>query len=77
MRDSILQVFLISYLLTCWIWPFAFALCLVNAIRDREPVLIRCSKCCSRRTSIFLAGLSLMMMVTVPCLIAFYFMLSQ
>ena len=71
MRDSILQVFLISYLLTCWIWPFAFALCLVNAIR--EPVLIRCS----RRTSIFLAGLSLMMMVTVPCLIAFYFMLSQ
>ena len=72
MRDSILQVFLISYLLTCWIWPFAFALCLVNAIRDREPVLIRCS-----RTSIFLAGLSLMMMVTVPCLIAFYFMLSQ
>ena len=30
MRDSILQVFLISYLLTCWIWPFAFALCLVN-----------------------------------------------
>ena len=73
MRDSILQVFLISYLLTCWIWPFAFALCLVNAIRDREPVLIRCS----RRTSIFLAGLSQMMMVTVPCLIAFYFMLSQ
>ena len=73
MRDSILQVFLISYLLTCWIWPFAFALCLANAIRDREPVLIRCS----RRTSIFLAGLSLMMMVTVPCLIAFYFMLSQ
>ena len=44
MRDSILQVFLISYLLTCWIWPFAFALCLVNAIRDREPVLIRCSR---------------------------------
>lgn len=72
MRDSILQVFLISYLLTCWIWPFAFALCLVNAIRDREPVLIRYS----RRTSIFLAGLSLMMMVTVPCLIFFYFILS-
>ena len=72
MRDSILQVFLISYLLTCWIWPFAFALCLVNAIRDREPVLIRCS----RRTSIFLAGLSLMMMVTGPCLIFFDFILS-
>lgn len=72
MRESILQIFLILYLLTCWIWPFAFALCLVNAIRDREPVLIHCT----RRTSILLAGLSLMMMVTVPCLIAFYFMLS-
>lgn len=67
-----MQIFLILYLLTCWIWPFAFALCLVNAIRDREPVLFYCS----RRTSIFLAGLSLMMMVTVPCLIFFYFMLS-
>ena len=67
-----MDIFLILYLLTCWIWPFAFDLSLVNAIRDREPVLIHCS----RRASIFLAGLSLMMMVTVPCLIFFYFMLS-
>lgn len=67
-----MQILLILYLLTCWIWPFAFSLCVVNAIRDREPVLIRCA----RRTSILLAGLSLMMMVTVPCLIFFYFMLG-
>lgn len=67
-----MQIFLILYLLTCWIWPFAFVLCLVNSIRDREPVLLHCS----RRVSIFLAGLALMMTITVPCLIFFYFTLS-